>query len=251
MRGPVRTITICVLAAIGAARCGIPARANPPGCPPPGQARAAVKVDDRGTFEISAGGVPIGTETFEIRARGNQIEAQSEVRLHVEQEGKAREVRTSSSLVLDAGLNPVSYNWSQKGTPSSQLSINFDSQPVQVHYRTISGQDERRDFKLDRAVVLLDDNALHQYQLALARYDAVKGGRQTFGAFIPQEALPGMINLSLAGTEPVTIAGKQRLLRHFLLATDLAQINLWADEEGRLQMVSVPSAQYQAVRTRP
>jgi hypothetical protein len=212
-----------------------------PGASPP-------DLDDRGTFEIFTGGKSIGTETFEIRLRGEQIEAQGNVHLQMEQNGKRIEVRTSSSLLLDPHLDPLSYTWNQKGTQSSQLSIDFRTQPAHVRYKTVSGQDDRRDFHLDKDVVVLDDNALHQYQLAAARYDAAKGGTQTFRAFIPQEALPGAITLNSLGSEPVLVEGKKLTLRHFLLTTELAQINLWVDDRGHLQMVSAPDSQFQAMR---
>ena len=143
---------------------------------------------------------------------------------------------------------PLSYTWNQKGTQSSQLSIDFRAQPVRARYKTVNGQDDRRDFKLDKDVVVLDDNAIHHYQLALARYDQAKGGTQTFRAFIPQEALPGVITLNSVGPEPVTVDGDKRTLRRFLLTTELAQISLWVDDQGHLQMVSAPDAQYQAMR---
>ncbi len=204
--------------------------------------------NDHGTFEIISAGKSIGTEKFEIHARSNQIEAQGEVDLRVEQNGKFIEVRTSSNLLLDSHLDPLSYTWSQKGAQSSQLNVDFRSQPAHVHYKTVSGQDDRRDFKLDKDVVVLDDNAIHQYQLAIAHYDQAKGGTQTFRAFIPQEALPGVITLSFVGPEPVTVDGNQRTLRRFLLTTELAKISLWVDDQGHLQMVSAPEAQYQAMR---
>jgi hypothetical protein len=166
----------------------------------------------------------------------------------MQQNGKRIEVRTSSSLLLDPHLDPLSYTWNQKGTQSSQLSIDFRTQPAHVRYKTVTGQDDRRDFHLDKDVVVLDDNALHQYQLAAARYDAAKGGTQTFRAFIPQEGLPGAITLNSLGSEPVLVEGKKLTLRHFLLTTELAQINLWVDDRGHLQMVSAPDSQFQAMR---
>jgi hypothetical protein len=209
---------------------------------------APTDLNDRGTFEILAAGKSLGTEKFEIRARSNQIEAQGDVDLRVEQNGRSVEVRTSSDLLLDPQLDPLSYTWNQKGPQSSQLSIDFRAKPAHVRYKTVSGQDDRRDFKLDKDVVVLDDNVIHHYQLAVARYDQAKGGTQTFRAFIPQEALPGVITLSSVGPEPVTVDGDKRTLRRFLLTTDLAQISFWIDDQGHLQMVSVPEAQYQAIR---
>jgi hypothetical protein len=205
-------------------------------------------LSDHGTFEIFADGKSIGTEAFEIRVRSNQIEAQGNDHLQMPQNGKNIEVRTSSDLLLDAHFAPLSYTWSQKGAQSSQLSIDFRGKPAHVRYKTVSGQEDRRDFTLDKDVVVLDDNAIYHYQLAVDRYDQAKGGTQTFRAFVPQEALPGVITLSLVGTEPTTVNGEILTLRHFLLSTELAQIGLWLDDKGHLQVVSAPNAHFQAVR---
>jgi hypothetical protein len=215
-----------------------------------GQVSSAAPADlnDHGTFEIFSAGQSIGTETFVIRSRGDRIEAQGDGHLQVEQNGKKIEVQTSSTLWLDSQLDPISYTWSQKGTQSSQLSIDFRSQPAHVRYKQVNGQDDRRDFKLDKDVVVLDDNVLHHYQLAVARYDQAKGGTQALRAFIPQEAMPGVITLKAAGPEPLTVGGEKRTLRHFLLVTEMAQINLWVDDHGHLEMVSAPDAQFQAMR---
>lgn len=215
-----------------------------------GQAPSAAPPDlnDHGTFEIFAAGKSMGTETFEIRVRADQIAAQGDVHLQVEQNGKRLEIRTSSNLSLDPDFDPLSYTWSQKGAQSSQLSIDFRTQPTHARYKTVSGQDDRRDFKLDKDVIVLDDNVIHHYQLAVARYDQAKGGTQAFRAFIPQEATPGVITLNSLGSEPITVDGGKRTLRHFLLTAQLAQINLWVDDQGHLQLVSAPDAQYQAMR---
>ena len=215
-----------------------------------GQAPGAAPADlnDRGTFEIFSAGQSIGTETFVIRARADRIEAQGDGHLQVEQNGKTIEVRTSSTLLLDSQLDPLSYTWNQKGTQSSQLSIDFRAKPAHVRYKQVNGQDDRRDFNLDKDVVVLDDNVVHHYQLAVARYDQAKGGTQALRAFIPQEALPGVITLKAVGPESVTVGGDKRTLHRFLLTTELAQISLWVDDQGHLQMVSAPDAQFQAMR---
>jgi hypothetical protein len=215
-----------------------------------GQAPRPVAPDlnDRGTFEIFSAGKSIGTETFEIHVASDRIEASGEGHLQVEQNGKRIDVRTSSALVLDAQYDPLSYTWSQKGAQSSQLSVDFRSNPARVRYKTVNGQDDRRDFKLDKDVVVLDDNVIHHYELAVARYDQAKGGTQVLRGFIPQEALPGAITLSFTGVESATVGGEKRMLRHFLLSADLAQIGLWVDGQGHLQAMSSADSQFQAVR---
>ncbi len=220
----------------GAARAG-----QAPGAAPPDPS-------DHGAFELFSDGKSIGTEKFEIRVHGNQIDAQAEAVMEVEQNGRKYDVHITSNLVLDSQFQPLSYTWSQKGTQSSQINIDFHSQPARARYKTVNGQEDRRDFKLQKDVVVLDDNAIHQYQLALERYDQAKGGTQTLLAFIPQEALPGVISISFVGRDVPGASGEPRPLRHFLLATELAQINLWTDDQGRLQVVSAPDAHFQAVR---
>jgi len=215
-----------------------------------GQAPSAAPPDlnDHGTFNIFAAGVNIGNETFEIRGRAEQVEAEGTIHLQVEQNGKRFDIRSSSNLLLNAQLDPLSYTWNQKGAQSSQLSIDFRAQPVRTRYKTVSGQEDRRDFKLEKDIIVLDDNVVHHYQLAVARYDQEKGGTQAFRAFIPQEALPGVITLKSVGPEAVTVDGDKRTLRRFLLTTELAQISLWVDDQGHLQLVAAPDAQYEAMR---
>jgi len=230
-----------MLAVVATLAAASPLAAQAPSPGPP-------DLTDHGTFEIFADGKSIGTETFEIRVRSGQIEAQGNDHLQLTQNGKSLEVRTSSNLLLDPQFDPLSYTWNQKGAQSSQLSVDFRSKPVHVRYKTVNGQDDRRDFTLDKDVVVLDDNAIYHYQLAIDRYDQAKGGTQTFRAFVPQEALPGTISLSFVGPEPVTVNGEKLTLRHFQLSTELAQISLWIDDQGHLQVVSAPDAQFQAVR---
>jgi hypothetical protein len=231
--------------ALAALLAGVPAAG-----PLMGQAPSAAPADlnDHGTFEIFAAGQSIGTETFAIGVGSNQIAAQGNVHLQVEQNGKKIEVRTSSNLTLDLQMIPLSYTWNQKGAQSSQLSIDFHTQPVRARFKTVNGQDDWRDLNLDPDVVVLDDNVIHHYQLAIARYDQAKGGTQAFRAFIPQEATPGVITLKFVGSESATVEGDKRTLRRFLLTTELAQISLWADDQGHLQLVSAPDAQFQAMR---
>lgn len=212
------------------------------------QSAAPADLNDHGVFEIFATGQSIGTEKFEIRAGSKQIEAQAEVHLRLQQGGKTVEVKTMPTLLLDPQLHALSYTWSQKGSQSSQLTIDFRSSPVRTRYKGVNGENDDRDFKLPKDVVVLDDNIVHHYQLVVDRYDQTSKGKQSFHAFIPQEALPGEITVQDMGTQPVTVEGTTQNLRHLVLTTELAGIDLWVDDQGHLQVVSAPVAQFQAVR---
>jgi hypothetical protein len=204
---------------------------------------------DEGTFVISLGGKQIGTEKFSIRSTAdNKIDAQAQIELRVEQEGKTYDFRTSPKLILGADLEPETYSWAQKGAQSSRLEVDFRTSPARARYHTVEGDDDVRDFNLPKGLIILDDNVVHHYQLLVYRFDRVASKKQTFPAFIPQEALPGVLNVEDLGMEQIELAGTQRELQHMMVSSDLARIDLWVDKDRRLQRVFIPAAQLEAVR---
>ncbi len=193
-------------------------------------------------------GQPVGTETFDIRSLGDRVEAEAEIELRIERDGKVHEFKTFPKLVLNSALQPLTYSWSQKGSQSSQLEVDFRSSPAKTRYRTVAGEDDRRDFQLPKDVVVLDDNVVHHYQLAVYRYRRTAGGKQTFQVFVPQEAMPGPLEVEETGQESVEINARLETLRHLVVSAELARIDLWVDDQQRLQRVSIPAAQLEAVR---
>lgn len=217
-------------------------QATPPGSSPAGS------LEDHGVFVLSVGGQPVGSETFNIRSTGERVEAEAKIELRLEREGKTYEFKTFPKLVLDSALQPLTYSWSQKGSQSSELEVDFRSSPAKARYRTIAGEDDRRDFELPKDVVVLDDNVVHHYQLAVYRYRGTAGGKQTFQVFVPQEAMPGPLEVEDTGQESVEINGRRETLQHLVVSAELARIDLWVDLQQRLQRVSIAAAQFEAVR---
>ncbi|MGD0008768.1 MAG: hypothetical protein ABSE93_09520 [Terriglobia bacterium] len=209
-----------------------------------------VNVDDEGVFVISLAGRPVGTERFKIHSSPGKVEAQGEIRLHIEQNGKTVSVQSFPDLVLDPQLRPVTYTWNQKGPQSSRLEVDFSGKLARVRYKTISGNEDNRDFELPPDVVVLDDNVVHHYQLIIARYQAMGGGKQTFRVFVPQEALPSLLTVEDMGNAATAIAGVTANLRHLLITTDVTHIDLWVDDQQHIEQFSVPEAQLEAIRKR-
>lgn len=205
-------------------------------------------VDDHGVFVLSLAGRKIGKEKFDIQASQNKIEAHAEIELQVFEGGKNVSFRTFPKLILNTQLQPLAYTWKQEGPQASQLEVDFRPPLAISRYRTVSGQDDRRDFALPKDVVVLDDNVIHHYQLVVRRYRMTPGGRQTFKAFIPQEALPGFLTVEETGAEPVEIQGRSVAAHHLVVSTDLAQIDLWVDDQQHLQRVLMRANQFEAVR---
>ena len=215
----------------------------------PGNPRL-VTVDDEGVFVISLAGRPVGTERFKIHSSLGKVEAQGEIRLHIEQNGKTVGVQSFPDLVLDPQLRPVTYTWNQKGPQSSRLEVDFSGKLARVRYKTISGNEDNRDFELPPDVVVLDDNVVHHYQLIIARYQAMGGGKQTFRVFVPQEALPSLLTVEDMGNAATAIDGVTANLRHLVITTDVTHIDLCVDDQQHIERVSVPEAQLEAIRKR-
>ncbi len=228
--------------ALGPGKVGLASGVASPAPLPPGN------IADTGAFILSLAGRDIGTEKFEIRSSGGKIEAKAEIQLRVEQDGKIFETKAFPALVMDFRFQPLTYTWRQTGSQASQLEVDFRSSPAKCRYRTVTGEEDDRDFDLPKDVVVLDDNVLHHYQLIVSRLSLKAGGKQSFKAFIPQQALPGDLTVEDVGWESVEIAGHAENLRHWVVTTELARIDLWADERQRLQRIAVPTAQLEAVR---
>lgn len=211
-------------------------------------ASAADNTKDRGQFVLKLGGNPIGTETFEIATKGDTVEASAKIELRVQQEGKAVEFKTFPHLVLTPDLEPLSYEWSQKGAQSSQLEVDLRSSRATAKYRTVSGEEDVREFEFVKNLVILDNNVIHHYQIIVLRYRRAGGGKQTFPAFIPQEALPGSLTVEDAGPERVDVGGREQLLQHLVVTTDNARIDLWVDDRDRLQKIAIPAGQLEVFR---
>ncbi len=205
-------------------------------------------INDDGTFQISVGGKPAGTEKFSIQTSNGKVNVKVHTDLSTTEGGKRQEFSSSSDLVLDGTLHPLTYTWKQEGAHSSGMEIDFQSTPASAKYHTVDGKTDERKIKLPKDLVVLDDNVLTDYEILVERYRQTAGGKQVFTAFIPQEALSGKVTMEKAGQESLKSGAKKIEATHYTVTTDLAKIDLWVDDNGRVLQVSAPAAQLEAVR---
>ncbi|MGH9378143.1 MAG: hypothetical protein ACRD1I_05025 [Terriglobia bacterium] len=151
---------------------------------------------------------------------------------------------------MRSNLEPATYRWSQTVPQKSRLQIEFSSGAARARYDTVHGHQDVRQFNLPADTIVLDDNAVHQYELAAMRYDRTTGGTQTFHAFIPQEGLPGVLTIQSAGVENINVGGKPESCRHLVLITELAHIDLWTDPGEHLQKMEIAASGLIATRQR-
>jgi hypothetical protein len=205
-------------------------------------------IPDQGTFVLSRAGKQYGSEKFSIQSAGGKVTAEGETQLREEGGAHSPELTTFSKLVLDSKLHPQLYTWSTKGSKRYNLLVDFTGPLAKAQLHQPEGKDDIREFQLSKDVVVLDNNVIHHYQLLVDRYNLTPGGKQTFKAFIPQAAIPGELTVQDAGLDNPKLAGSDQALRHLVVTTDNAEIDLWVDTQGRLQRLYWSAPQLEALR---
>jgi hypothetical protein len=208
--------------------------------PPPGTNA------DQGTFVLKLGGKEYGTEKYSIQSAENQLTARSESQLRENETDQL--LHTVSKLVLNAAFEPLSYTWSEDTPEKYTLSVDFASGVAKSRLHKPNGSDDVREVHLPKNVAILDNNVLIHYEVLIQRFAAAGGGKQTFPAYIPQSATPGTLTVQDAGMETISLGGAQRSLRHLVVLSDNAQIDLWTDENNHLQRLYWGAPQIEAVR---
>ncbi|MBI3933929.1 MAG: hypothetical protein HY316_04500 [Acidobacteria bacterium] len=211
----------------------------------PAQDASSRQAADSGVFQILSAKNRVGTEKFQIRPAGAGWDAAGE--LELQGPGSAK-VSETSSLRLDSTLLPTSYERIQKSPIDGKLVAQFGASET-ILEMTTTEEPYQQIFYLPRNdLVVLDTNFFHHFAVLLRLYDRAKGMAQPFNVFIPQEALPGTINLQYLTKESVTVGKETRELDHFQAVTDELQIEIWATPEGVIQLISIPQANLEVVR---
>ena len=209
------------------------------------QDSASQPAADRGIFEILSAKNKVGTERFEIKAIEGGWEASGELQL---QGPGGAKVSETSTLRLDAKLYPSRYERVQKSPISGKLSAQFGATETLLEMTDDDEPFQQVFYLPPNDLVVLDTNFFHHFALLLHLYDRAKGMTQAFNVFIPQEALPGTINLLFVAKENITVGQSVRELDHFQAVTDELQIEIWATPEGAIQRISIPQANLEVVR---
>jgi hypothetical protein len=209
---------------------------------------AAADVTDKGTFVLDLAGHQYGNEKFSIQSVEGKIQAEGETQLREGSDRHTDVITTFSKLVLNSALEPLTYSWSTQKPKKYSLLVDFTAPMARSQLHQPDGKDDIREFQLTRDVVILDNNVIHHYQLLVDRFNRTAGGKQTFKAFIPQAALPGVLTVQDAGLEAIKVAGSSQSLRHLVVISDNANIDLWVDSQARLQRLYWSTPKLEALR---
>jgi len=199
-----------------------------------GSAQVAV---ERGVFHITLNGKEIGTERFEIAPTNQGVRATAELQITQPEVGRVVETAT---LVLAGGNEPTHYERIQKAPKGGSVTMTYADEIAAVHYVTPEGQIQDVEFKVPKNVLILDTNFFHHYTFLVRHYDFLKSGRQHMTVLVPQEGLPGVVTVEYVGPD--------QSLRKLVAHTDQLDIELWADDAGRVMKLRVPAANVEITR---
>lgn len=214
------------------AATSLTAQQQQPPSPPPEKSSV-----DRGVFHINADGRQIGTERFEIAPSPEGIRATAELSLTADNAARTQE---TAVLILRRGVEPASYERVQRSPKRGSASLTFGPDKCVAQYKVPDGEPRDMEFFLPKNVTVLDTNFFHHYTFLLRQYDFVRGGVQQMNVLVPQEAMPGMVRVEYTGAD--------QSLRKVVVRTDALEIEVWADDAGRIMRLAVPSAKVEVVR---
>jgi dienelactone hydrolase len=189
-----------------------------------------------GGYTTRVGGQTFGTETYKITKN-----ADGSRRAEADASFGGMKLKVITAVGADDG--PASFEMEVNGAKA--LTQVFTAAGVKV---MAAGQPEK---VVDaRPEVLLENGIWHHFIFLFARYDARRGGAQTFAALLPSQTLPVKVTLAPVGRESFDVKGQKILTEHFRAQTDLGlAFEVWTDESRTTPLLfAVPAQSLQAVR---
>jgi hypothetical protein len=208
---------------------------------------AALDLMDRGAYAVYRDGRPAGTEEFEIALLDGAGTIRANTSVRVVHDAQVRDIRQTSTLVLDRNLVPRSYKLtSEVGVVKQSLDVEFKLRLAICRYDLGTGQKSEAAV-LAPDVTVLDDNVFCHWAVLLSRYNMDLKGAQTVPVFIPQLGERG------AGPMVIDYLGRERTEgvkgrpHRFRVRSPHLTVSVWSDD-GRVLKLQVPENRAEVIR---
>jgi hypothetical protein len=133
-----------------------------------------------------------------------------------------------------------------RGPETERINARFTGNRASARITAAAGENMREYLVADGAV-LVDEGVAHQYYFVARR--AGRTGA-TVPIIVPRASRQVDANLTVVGTENVTVAGTSVPATHYVVApAGAATAHVWTDSRGRVLKVEIPSRKYLAIRT--
>jgi hypothetical protein len=202
-------------------------------------AAQASAVIDEGSFTVTRGGSPFGTESFKIIRRLGTEGIEYVAQCTRTMEGKV--VRTT--LATDSTGNPTSYMRATTGSGQGQitarratnrLTVNEDGPPA-----------SSRDYAFASGSLILDEDVMHQLYFVTWREP------RSIRFVAPGAKMTGQGALTEVGHETVTVGNVAIPATHYVFVTGDDKREIWIDSSRRLLKVAQSAGQIVGTRDLP
>jgi hypothetical protein len=197
---------------------------------------ASVLAPDRGKLRITINGQVVGAEEFEISPSGEAWLARGSMSARV---SGGAEIKASGQLKLSSDGAPLRYEWSAQAQKKATGSVEFEGGTAKCSADLGAASPMRKDFSFGSPrIAVLDNNLYYQYGVLARLYDWKAGGKQSFPVLIPQDMVPGTVDVESFGA-PQMQKTEHDALR---VSTPDLEIIVFLDANHRMMRLEVPSS---------
>jgi hypothetical protein len=202
------------------------------------------------SYAVIIKGTVAGNETVTEKTEGGEVTSSSEHEMLMTDGVDTKRMTFSTRMVFSKSTGvPVSYSyWYTSGNTSDSYDVTIkNAQVTRVLNRGGRTSEVTVPFRPD--MVFVDFNVYHQYDYLVRRYDAKKGGRQTFADFIPVIGTDIPIALTYMGDDRLNLKTGTLPIRNFQVEI----VGIWGgtlsvSKEGRLIRLVIPSQEIEVMR---
>ncbi len=171
--------------------------------------------------------------------------------LELRAESAVGDRRSAVRLEADSAGSPVRYSVEER--TGAMVTLRLGGQRVRGRFTTLARStsgEAAREYLLAPGAVVLEDDGVLQYALLVLNRPHVAGDSTVIPVLTPIANRQGTVQLSLMTiSDTVVIAGSRRLAKRWRAVTDRGESRfIWADAEGRLLRVQIPSRGFNALR---
>ncbi len=210
-------------------------------------ARAQGERIDVGSFTILVNGQRSGREQFSMQRMTSPDGAVYELRA----ESALGDRRMESRLEADSAGTPVRYSVEERR--GAELTLRLGGQRVRGRFATLARSvtgEAAREYLLRPGAVVLEDDGILQYALLVRSRALAVGAGITLPSLTPIANTQGVVRIVLeAERDTVVIAGARRAAQRWRVVTNAGDVRMvWADRDGHLLRVTLPSRGIEAIR---
>lgn len=201
---------------------------------------------DVGSFTTYVDGRRAGREQFSLQGLTSPDGPTFELRM----ESAVGERRSAVRLETDSAGTPFRYTVEER--EGARVTLRLGGQRVRGRFATLSRGtrgEAAREYLLAPGAIVLEDEGVHQYSMLLRTRSMQRGDSVGVPVLAPIRNLRDSVRLVLdAAADTITIASSPLIARRWRVVSGSGDRTIWADDQGRILRLSIPSRRFDALR---